>query len=255
MAWDYISFNKAVARGGLRMTVVGGVPSPWGEAAKGIFHVKGLDWSAVRLDPANRDLVEWFGDKSAPSVVYDDEPPRSGWKDILLLAERLAPDPGLLPPDPEDHALALDLAHDFCGEGGLGWSRRLWLTHTGLRGEGGFAEPVARYLAAKYGYSEQAGAASRGRVIGLLTGFAERLAAQQAKGSDYFFDCGMTSVDIYAATFVGLLQPLPDDVCAMRESTRAAFSDTDDETREAAGGMLKHRDLMYERWLEGALRL
>ena len=31
------------------MVVVGGVPSPWGEAAKGILHIKGIDWAAVRL--------------------------------------------------------------------------------------------------------------------------------------------------------------------------------------------------------------
>ena len=116
-------------------------------------------------------------------------------------------------------------------------------------------EPVAQYLAQKYGYSEQAGAAAHGRVIDLLTMFAGRLAAQQAKGSDYFFDCGMTAVDIYAATFAGLLQPLPEEVCAMRSATRAAFSTVDDETLGAAGGLLAHRDMMYERWLEGVLRL
>lgn len=255
MAWDYIPFEDAVTKRSLRMTVVSGVPSPWGEAAKGIFHIKGLNWFAVRLDPANEDLVKWSGSASAPSVVYEDEPPRSGWKEILLLAERLAPSPSLLPAEPSDRALAFVLAQELCGEGGLGWSRRLWLTHIGLREKGGFAKPVAGYLAQKYGYSEQAGAASHGRVIEILKLFSERLAAQQAKGSDYFFDCGMTALDIYAATFAGLLQPLPDEVCTMRAATRMAFSDVDEETLESAEGLLKHRDLMYDRWLEGVLRL
>lgn len=255
MTWDYIEFEDAVAADGLRMTVVGAVPSPWGEAAKGIFHVKGLDWSAVRMDPTNRDLVKWSRSASAPSVMYGKEQPRSGSLDILLLAERLAPEPALLPADPMDRALALGMAHEFCGEGGLGWARRLHLTELGLKGEGGFAEPVAQYLAAKYGYSAEAGAAAHGRVIELLTMFAGRLAAQQAKGQDYFFDCGMTAVDIYAATFAGLLQPLPEEVCAMRPATRAAFETVDDETIKAAGGLLAHRDMMYERWLEPVLRL
>ena len=255
MAWDYINFEDAIAADGLRMTVVSNVPSPWGEAAKGIFHVKGLNWSAVRLDPANRDLVKWSRSASAPSVVYGEEPPREGWEDILMLAERLAPGPALLPADPMERALALGMAHGFCGESGLGWARRLWLTHVGLKGEGGFAEPVAQYLAQKYGYSERAGAAAHGRVIELLTMFAGRLKAQQAKGRDYFFDAGMTVVDIYAATFAGLLQPLPEDVCAMREATRKAFSTVDDETMSAAGGLIAHRDMMYERWLEPVLRL
>ena len=43
----------------------------------------------------------------------------------MLLAERLAPAPALLPADPASRALALGLAHELCGEAGLGWSRRL----------------------------------------------------------------------------------------------------------------------------------
>lgn len=255
MAWEYVNFRNAVASDGLRMTVVSNVPSPWGEAAKGIFYVKGLDWSAVRLDPSNKELVEWSCSTSAPSVVYENEPARSGWQDILLLAERLAPDPSLLPPAPADRAQAIGLAHELCGEGGLGWSRRLWLTHLGLKKEGGFDEPVAQYLARKYGYSEGAGIAARGRVIEILALFTERLSQQKEKGFDYFFDFGMTAVDIYVATFMGLLQPLPDDVCSMRAATRRAFSDLDDETREFAELLLAHRDLMYDRWLESALKL
>lgn len=142
--WQYIPYIDAVSHSGLRMTVVSDVPSPWGEAAKGIFHVKALDWFAVRLEPSNKELVAWSRSASAPSVVYENERPRSGWKDILLLAERLAPAPNLLPHDAEERAQALSLAHDLCGEGGLGWSRRLWLIHLGLNGEGGFAEPVAQ---------------------------------------------------------------------------------------------------------------
>ena len=49
MTVQYVSVEDAIKRGGLRMVVVGGVPSPWGEAAKGILHIKGIDWVAVRL--------------------------------------------------------------------------------------------------------------------------------------------------------------------------------------------------------------
>lgn len=110
-------------------------------------------------------------------------------------------------------------------------------------------------MAQKYGYSDEQGTAARGRVIEILTLFANRLAAQKAKGSEYLFDCGMTAVDIYVATIVALIQALPDDVCAMRADTRRAFSDLDDETREAAEPLFLHRDLMYERWLVPVLRL
>jgi len=38
MTFQYVSAEEAIGRGGLRMVVVGGVPSPWGEAAKGVLH-------------------------------------------------------------------------------------------------------------------------------------------------------------------------------------------------------------------------
>ena len=41
----------------------------------------------------------------------------------------------------------------------------------------------------------------------------------------------------------------------MREATRKAFSTVDEPTMEAAGGLIAHRDMMYERWLEPVLRL
>lgn len=37
MSFQYVSVQEAMKRGGLRMVVVGNVPSPWGEAAKGIL--------------------------------------------------------------------------------------------------------------------------------------------------------------------------------------------------------------------------
>ena len=49
MGFEYISVEDAIARRGLRMVVVGRVPSPWGEAAKNFFHLKKLDWAAVRV--------------------------------------------------------------------------------------------------------------------------------------------------------------------------------------------------------------
>jgi hypothetical protein len=35
------------------------VPSPWGEAAKGILHVKNIEWTAVRLVYDSEPLKEW----------------------------------------------------------------------------------------------------------------------------------------------------------------------------------------------------
>ena len=127
MTFQYVSVEEAIKRPGLRMVVVGDVPSPWGEAAKGILHIKGIEWVAVRLSYDNEALKEWAGQRSGPVAIYNNERPRSGWAEILLLAERLAPRPSLLPANPAERALVFGLAHEICGEGGLGWSRRLQL--------------------------------------------------------------------------------------------------------------------------------
>lgn len=42
MPFSFVSVEEAIKRSGVRMVVVGDVPSPWGEAAKGILHIKGI---------------------------------------------------------------------------------------------------------------------------------------------------------------------------------------------------------------------
>ena len=64
MPVEFVEFEAARERSGLRMVVVPGVPSPWGEAAKGILHVKGIPWVAVKLDQANAGLIDWIGCRS-----------------------------------------------------------------------------------------------------------------------------------------------------------------------------------------------
>ena len=93
MTFQYVSVDEAIKRSGVRMVVVGGVPSAWGEAAKGILHVKNIEWVAVRLVYDSEPLKEWAGQRSGPTLIYDYERPRAGWAEILLVAERLAPNP------------------------------------------------------------------------------------------------------------------------------------------------------------------
>ena len=256
MAFRYISVDEARSRAGLRMVVVGNVPSPWGEAAKGILHIKGIEWAAVRLVYDSEPLREWAGQRSGPVAIYDDERPRDGWAEILLLAERLAPRPALLPADPADRALVFGLGHELCGEAGLGWSRRLQLIHAGLRNAGGFPDAVARYLGRKYGYTPQTGAASTARVADLLGMLATRLRAQHERGSRYYVGNSLTAVDVYGATFMALFRPLPPEQCEMSAGTRAAFETRDAGTDAALDPvLLEHRDMMYSEHLELPLSL
>ncbi len=39
----WLSVDEGKAADGLRLVLTSGVPGPWGEAAKAIFHVKGID--------------------------------------------------------------------------------------------------------------------------------------------------------------------------------------------------------------------
>ncbi len=256
MSFAYVSVEEAIARKGLRMMVVGGVPSPWGEAAKGILYIKRIEWVAVRLAYDSEPLKQWAGQRSGPVAVYDDEAPRAGWREILLLAERFAPTPALLPADPTARALVLELANGICGEGGLGWTRRLQLVEAGLRGAGGFPARAAGYLARKYGHSDEAGAAAGARVVEMLGALAVRLTAQHAAGSDYYVGDSVTAADVYAAAVLALFRPLPQAQCDMDAANRGAFETLDAPTAAALDPILfAHRDLMYARHLELPLSL
>lgn len=257
MTFQYVTVEEAIKRRGLRMTVVGDIPSAWSEAAKGILHIKGIEWAAVRLAPDDAALKEWTrGHSSAPVAVYDDERPRTGWAEILLLAERLVPEPSLLPHDPAERALVFGLAHEICGEQGLAWSRRLQLVHAGLQNAGGFTPGVSRYLAKKYGHSPEAGAAAAARTADLLRMLAARLKAQRHAGSPYYVGNSLTAVDVYGAAALALLRPLPPEQCKMNDLTRVALETRDAVTEAALDPILfEHRDMMYAKYLELPLSL
>ena len=256
MAFEYVAVEDAIHRAGLRMVVVGNVPSPWGEAAKGIFHIKRIPWSAVRLVYDDEALKNWAGQLSGPVAIYDNEVPLSGWAQILMLAERLAPQPTLLPLAPNDRARVVALGDKFCGERGLGWTRRLQMVHAGLQKAGGFNERVAGYLGKKYGYEPDAADDYGRRVRELLGELSSDLRAQRDAGHTYYLGDTLSAADVYCATFLALLKPLPQDVCNMHPVSRAAFEWLDDETAAALDPILiEHRDMMYSRHLELPLSL
>jgi glutathione S-transferase len=255
---EFVELEEARARDGLRMTVVIGVPSPWGEAAKGIWHVKKIPWVAVRMPPGENEVTRWTGSTSAPVAMYEDEPPRPRWDDLLHLAERLEPTPPLLPADPDERALCLGLAAEICGEMGLGWCRRLDGIARSFATDGaeGFALPIARYLAPKYGWRDGLGELARRRVIDVLGLLSRRLRAQQQRGSRYYFGGALSAVDVYSATFIAMFAPLPPEHCPMPDALRATFETMDDETRAALDPILvEHRDRVYAEHLELPLTL
>ena len=266
MPVNYIDLKEAKQQSGLRMTVVGGLPSPWSEAAKSILHIKKIPYSAIRLDPRDNDMANWSGSRSAPVLMFENESPRTGWVEILLLAERLSSEPSLLPKNPKERALALELCHEICGEMGLGWVRRLECVDSGLSAnglsdknlsaKGGFPEPIAKYLGAKYGYQKQQGPVYKQRVISLLNMLTEHLQAQREAGHRFYFGSTLSALDIYSATFMALFKPLPQAQCPMFETIRPAFESCNDDIAAALDGILiEHRDFIYSEFLELPLSL
>lgn len=255
MTFRYVPVEEAMEADGLRMVVVGGTASPWGEAAKGILHVKNIDWLAVRLDYQSETLKNWAGQRAGPAAFYNDERPRVNSAEILLLAERIAPSPPLLPKDAADRVLVVGLSHEIHAEGGLGWTRRLQLVDAGLKGEGGFSERVAQYLARKYGYRAEEAPTYTDRVTSLLGMLAGRLKAQGDSGSRYLVGGQLTAADIYCAAFIGMFSPLAPEH-SPDETQRKIFDTLDEQTKSALDPiLLQHRDMIYEQHLELPLSL
>src|ERR1700758_5476495 len=109
---QYVEVEQAVGMTGLRVVLSPGVPGPWSEAAKGILHVKKIPYTKVRqeLGGENLPLLRWSAQTTAPVFVYENERPRSIWNDQLYLAERLAPEPSLIPSSFEQRTLMFGLS-------------------------------------------------------------------------------------------------------------------------------------------------
>jgi glutathione S-transferase len=175
--------------------------------------------------------------------------PRSGWAEILLLAERLAPRPRSAG-DPSPRAFCFGLAHEICGEMGLGWCRRLESVAAGMQRTP--PDPIAVWLGAKYGYSPESAALAPGRVRDILGLLAELLAQSRARGGSYLLGSELSALDLYWATFCNLVSPLPEGLLPLPPRMRPMFTSADPAIHEllAKSGLLEHRDRIYQEHLE-----
>ena len=248
----FISIAEAKDRRGLRIVCPRGVPSPWTEAAKGIFHVKKLDCqyaAAAKTDAADA-LQSWAGNSSIPVVAYEKETLRTGWAEILLLAERLAPQPALIPADAAQRAAMFGLSHEICGEMGLGWCVRLQMLKISMDHSGaeaaGFPPEVTARLASKYGFNPQHVAAARGRVLEILHMLDATLGERR-----YLIGESLSAADIYWATFANLLVPLPEEQLPAHRTIRAIYTSRDQGFIDAMTPRLReHQSYIYQQYLE-----
>ena len=233
---------------GLRLVLTAYPGPPWTEAAKAVFHVKGIPFVPVAQQPmvTNDALQAWTGHENAPIAVWDDERPRTGWAEILVLAERLAPEPRLVPADLEDRVRMFGLANEVCGEDGLGWNRRL-LMIAGLYQHG--STGVADYLASRYQYSEAAAQRASGRIQEIVRALLVQLRAQQARGKQFLIGDALSALDLYWAAFAALIEPLPPDLCPMPDFLRVMYT-FDAALRRESADLFAHRDRIYRDHLE-----
>ena len=253
MSIEFVDVATARSAPGVRIVVSGLVPSPWSEAAKGLFRIGNIPVVAVRRMRDASEVTAWTGVDNVPVVFHAGEPARTHWAAITTLAARLAAPGTVLPEELPARADAIGLLHEIAGEDGIGWNARLAMIDASLTSEGkrGFPMPVAQYLARRYGHTPDAAARARGRIEGQLHALRDRLRAHNAQGHDYLGGAKVSALDVYLATFLTPLSPIPPEDCpALDPGLRQAFG----TAHEALGALVPdelraHRKLVFERHL------
>nr|WP_087574136.1 glutathione binding-like protein [Sphingomonas sp. CDS-1] len=218
MQRDYITVEQAVPLAGLRIAFTQSVPGPWSESAKAFFHIKGIDYQPVIQvgGQPNPELQAWTGQNSAPCAVLDDERPRSHWSEILMLAERMQPEPRLVPQDEDERVTMFGIAHELCGEDGFGWSVRLLMLHIMEQTNAGVPiEHMRRKFSS--GAPLDHAASRAGQILDMLARRAEK---QRASGSDYLVGDALTAADIYWTCFSNLVASMDEADCPMPQFYR-----------------------------------
>ncbi|HVN28664.1 MAG TPA: hypothetical protein VMT64_09275 [Candidatus Binataceae bacterium] len=198
--------------------------------------------------------MKWGGEASAPIVAWGKEKPIHRWIDILYLAERLAPQPSLLPKDATQRALMIGLSHEICGEMGIGWNRRLQLFAPALAS--GNAPAGFVRMGGKYGYNETDAKAAGVRTAESLRALTTQLKSQHARGSHYFIGDALSALDIYWVAFSNLVEPLPKEHCPMPEGYRPGFTASDPIVRAALDPiLLEHRARIFKECFRDPMEL
>jgi hypothetical protein len=257
---EYKTVTEAKNLPGLRLALTVGGPAPWSQSAKSILHVKKIPYIPVAQygGQANEDLVAWTGHRNAPVAMYNNEPARTGWYEILLLAERLAPTPSLLPLNVEDRALmiglsnelcgeegfTIGLSNELCGEEGFTWQARHLMFDTLLKVQGEAFQKNPMFHA--YGYSAQNAAAAPAKMIPILEALTARLHKQRGVGSRYFVGHQLTALDLYWANMSQIVDPYPPEKNPMPEFFRQIWAPVRAAVESAIDPLLiEHRDFIF----------
>lgn len=252
----YYEVAEIKDRAGLRLVTPRGGPNLLAECAKAIFALKGLDYVTAVQYPGqpNEALQAWTGYRNAPLAVWNKEPARGRWYEILLMAERLAPEPPLVPLDRELRAQVMGISNEIMGEDGYAWNWRLRMfpdpdSHKDLLGS-----EWAGIMQQSYGASPNATGQALGKLKAILKMLSDRLHAQRARDIPYLVGDSLTACDIYWAVLsIGAAQ-VSETLCTPMPLLQDIWLRLRQELDGAIDPILvEHRDYIFEKHLPSAL--
>ena len=248
---QWMSLFDGLNRPGLRLVLVrSGVPSPWSEFCRAIFHVKQLEYQQLDgRDPVAglKLLRETTAQESMPAAFWNDERPRTNWLELLHLAETLREEPRLLPEKCEERVRTLGLCAELCSEGGFGWHRRVLLIHNLLTNPDCHERErrIGHYLAGKYGYQASRVHHSTQRCEDIVATFA-RLHDAQEGPARYLEGNSLSAIDLAWAAFAALIRPLPQEHCPMSDTWRGLYCwEPVNTSAQTVSALLRRRDRIY----------
>jgi len=248
---------------GLRVVLAAGSISPWSEALKQVLFLKRIPfaWVQPKMPGPDPELQEWTAQTSVPVAIWNDERPRSTWMEQLYLAERLGPEPALIPTAIDDRITMLGLINEVAGEGGLAWCKRLILLHQRITDTSG--APIvhhrfkdrkgfvnyARYLGGKYGYAPHTAAQAPQHAEQIVARLNAQLHRQHQAGSKYLVGDRLSALDVYWASFSLTMSPSPPEwTPTMSPAQRAGIKPEPPSERIAE--LIEHRNFIYQEHLK-----
>ena len=248
---DYLSISDAQQQTGLRLVLTRGVPGPWSEAAKAVLDLRHVAYQAVEQQGGrkNLDLVAWTGHRNAPIALYNHEPPRVRWLEILDLAERLGSGESLVPKALDARIFMVGLINEIAGERGFAWNARLLMLNAGYEAQG--PEVIDKNpMYHEYQYDAEQVSLARQRVIDFLDFLTAHIKAQASRGSAFLVGDQLTAADAYWACFSNMLQSLPAAQNPMPDGLRRSWAVLAKSIDGYDPVLIHQRDMTYAQHLK-----
>jgi len=262
----WLSIEQARGALGVRVTDSPYWGAWWAQALRAILYVKGIAYAKVVHPPyrdnephAQRALFEWTAQTSVPTMAYRagedaEDVIRNDWLGQLMLAERIAPRPSLVPLEASTRVRMIGLASEIMSPQGLMWQGRLAMSdlyrsaqmtekQRAFFGRGAF-------LGGKYSYIANGQAPLENVKAGLRL-LDAALAENERAGCAFLVGDCLSALDIYwvyASNFASLLAP--DDLPIMRFNREMYAGINRALSPLVSARLLAHRDRVLRTYLE-----